>query len=85
MSAIRSFKERYSIGKGIVSGYLSIFLCLLRFAGILCLRFPKQLTTPEFREICTGESMKWLLTCTLIANSMTKVIGMHVYYVVLYS
>jgi lathosterol oxidase len=68
MSAIRSFKERYSIGKGIVSGYLSIFLSLLCFAGVLCFRFPEQLTTPAFREIYTGESMKWLLTCTLIAS-----------------
>jgi lathosterol oxidase len=76
MSAIRSSKERYSIGKGIVSGYLSIFLSLLCFAGVLCFRFTEQLTTPAFREVYTGESMKWLLTCTLIASLLFGLINL---------
>jgi hypothetical protein len=50
MSAIRSFKERYSIGQGIVSGYLSVFLSLLCFAGVLCFRFPEQVTILRFES-----------------------------------
>jgi lathosterol oxidase len=75
MSAIRSFIERYDIGKGIVSGYLSFFMALLCFAGVLCFYFPEQLTTPQFREVYTGESMKWLLTGALIATMLFGLIN----------
>lgn len=62
---ISSFTERYSIGKGILSGYLSIFFALLALGGVLCFLFPEALTTPELREVYTARSMKIALTLTL--------------------
>jgi hypothetical protein len=43
MSAIQSFVKRYAIGKGIVSGYVSVFLSLLALGGLMCFYFPKNL------------------------------------------
>jgi sterol desaturase/sphingolipid hydroxylase (fatty acid hydroxylase superfamily) len=68
MNALQSFIKRYSIGKGLVSGYLSIFLGLLSLGGVLCFFFPEVFTTPEFREVYTAGAMKTLLTGTLIAS-----------------
>ncbi len=68
MSAIKSFVKRYAIGKGIVSGYVSVFLSLLALGGLICFYFPEIFTTPEFREVYTAKSMKTLLTLTIIAS-----------------
>jgi lathosterol oxidase len=68
MSTIQSFVKRYAIGKGIVSGYISVFLSLLALGGLICFYFPEIFTTPEFREVYTAKSMKTLLTLTIIAS-----------------
>ncbi len=70
MSTIESFIKRYAIGKGIVSGYLSVFFSSLALGGVLCFYFPEILTTPEFREVYTAKSMKVLLTATLIISML---------------
>src|SRR5215203_6913905 len=59
---------RLKIGEGKISGYVAIFLGLLSFFGVVCFSYPEWLTTPEFREIYTGESMKLLLTSVIIAS-----------------
>lgn len=61
-------KETVKIGEGIISGYASVFLGILSFLGVLCFKYPEWLTTPEFREIYTGESMKTLLSAIIIAS-----------------
>jgi sterol desaturase/sphingolipid hydroxylase (fatty acid hydroxylase superfamily) len=66
MSTFKSFVARYQIGKGIVSGYLSLFLACLALGGVICFSFPEQLTTPEFREVYTAKSMKVVLTAAII-------------------
>lgn len=66
--SIQSFIERYKIGKGIVSGYFSIFFGLLALGGVLCFYFPEIFTTPEFREVYTAKSMKTLLTAIIILS-----------------
>ncbi|MFM2226131.1 MAG: hypothetical protein RJA07_2333 [Bacteroidota bacterium] len=66
MSLIQSFIQRYAIGKGIVSGYVAVFLSLLALGGVLCFYFPETFTTPEFRQVYTAQSMKWLLSATII-------------------
>lgn len=68
MSTFQSFKKRYRIGTGWVSGYVSIFLGLLTLGGVLCFMFPEQLTTAEFREVYTTKSMKALLTSVIILS-----------------
>lgn len=58
---------RLRIGEGKISGYISIFLAVLAFGGMLCFRYPERLTTPEFREIYTGDSMRILMMADIIA------------------
>lgn len=60
--------KRLKIGEGKISGYISIFLAILALGGILCFRFPEMLTTPEFREVYTGESMAMLMTAVVIGS-----------------
>jgi hypothetical protein len=58
--------QRLIIGKGQISGYISIFLSILALASILCFIFPEKLTTPEFREIYTAASMTVLVKAVII-------------------
>lgn len=60
-------KDNVKIGDGFISGCISIFLGVLTFLGVLCFKYPEQLTTPAFREVYTGESMKILLMSCIIA------------------
>ncbi|MEJ7587964.1 MAG: sterol desaturase family protein [Ferruginibacter sp.] len=66
---------RLKIGEGKISGYSSIFLGLLSFFGVICFKYPEWLTTPEFREVYTGESMKLLLTSAIIASFFFAVLS----------
>lgn len=66
-------KENVKVGEGIISGYTSIFLGVLSFLGVLCFKYPEWLTTPEFRNVYTGESMKILLTAVIIASLLFAV------------
>lgn len=72
MSAI---SKRLVIGEGKISGYVSIFLGLLSFFAIICFKYPEQLTTPQFREVYTGESMKILLTSVIILSFLFAVVS----------
>ncbi|UOQ52240.1 sterol desaturase family protein [Hymenobacter cellulosivorans] len=63
-----SLKQRFYFGQGYVSGYISIFLSMLALCAVLCFHYPEYLTTPEFREIYTGELMKTLLVAVIVAS-----------------
>jgi lathosterol oxidase len=67
--------QRFKFGEGKISGYISIFLALLSFLAVFCFKFPEILTSPEFREIYTGESMVILLTATIIASFFFAVLS----------
>ena len=60
--------QRFKFGEGKISGYISIFLALLSFFAVFCFKYPEILTSPEFREVYTGDSMVILLTATIIAS-----------------
>jgi F0F1-type ATP synthase assembly protein I len=62
----QSKHQRLEIGKGQISGYISIFLATMALVSILCFYFPEKLTTPEFREIYTAEMMKLILKIVVI-------------------
>src|SRR6186997_3628926 len=66
---------RLKIGEGKISGYVAIFLGVLSFLGVVCFKYPEWLTTPEFREVYTGESMKLLLTSVIIASFFFAVLS----------
>jgi sterol desaturase/sphingolipid hydroxylase (fatty acid hydroxylase superfamily) len=60
--------KRLEIGKGEISGYISIFLAIMALVSILCFYYPEKLTTPEFREIYTAQHMQLLLKIVVIAS-----------------
>jgi sterol desaturase/sphingolipid hydroxylase (fatty acid hydroxylase superfamily) len=60
--------QRLKIGEGYISGYISIFLGVSSLFAIVCFHFPEYFTTPEFREVYTGEMMKSLLIGVIIAS-----------------
>lgn len=59
--------NRLGIGKGKISGFISIFLGSLSLLAVFCFKYPNRLTSPEFREIYTYEQMRLLLIGTIIA------------------
>lgn len=59
---------RMRVGEGRISGAISVFLGALSLAGILCFKFPEQLTTPEFREVYTAAMVENLLFGAIIAT-----------------
>ncbi|MHA4847770.1 hypothetical protein ACX0G7_26620 [Flavitalea antarctica] len=67
--------QRLRIGEGKISGYSSIFLGLLSLIGVICFKYPEWLTTPQFREVYTGESMKIVLTATIIASFLFALVS----------
>jgi sterol desaturase/sphingolipid hydroxylase (fatty acid hydroxylase superfamily) len=60
--------QRLTIGKGQISGYISIFLSIIALTSILCFIFPEKLTTPEFREIYTAQAMQTLLMVVIVLS-----------------
>jgi len=68
-------KQTVKFGEGKISGIISIFLGLMSFLGVFCFKYPEWLTTPEFREIYTGESMKILLTSVIVASLFFAVVS----------
>jgi len=67
--------KRMRVGEGRISGAIAIFLGALSLGGILCFKFPEQLTTPEFRELYTAEMMENLLLGTIIATFLFALIS----------
>jgi sterol desaturase/sphingolipid hydroxylase (fatty acid hydroxylase superfamily) len=59
-------KERLEVGKGEISGYISIFLAIMALTSMLCFYFPEKLTTPEFRELYTAAMMQTLLKIVVV-------------------
>ena len=67
---------RMRIGEGRISGAASIFLGALSLLGILCFKFPEQLTTPEFRDIYTADMMENLMLGAIIATFLFALISL---------
>jgi len=65
---LENSSPRLKIGQGYISGYICIFLGFLSLFAIFCFHFPEYFTTPEFREVYTGEMMKKLLMGVIIAS-----------------
>lgn len=67
--------KRLKVGEGKISGYISIFLATLSFLAVFCFMFPEWLTSPEFRNVYNGESMRILLISTIIASFFFAVLS----------
>jgi sterol desaturase/sphingolipid hydroxylase (fatty acid hydroxylase superfamily) len=61
-----SNNKRLEVGKGEISGYISIFLAIMALTSMLCFYFPEKLTTPEFRELYTAAMMQTLLKIVVV-------------------
>lgn len=60
--------ERLRIGKGMISGYLSILFSILSLGGVVAFHFPEYFTTPDFRAVYSIDLLRWLLfACLLLA------------------
>ena len=73
---MNSQTKRLKIGEGKISGYVSIFLATLSFFAVFCFKFPETLTTPEFREVYTGEMMEVLLASVIVASFFFAVLSL---------
>lgn len=67
---------RMKVGEGRISGAISIFLGTLTLVGILCFKFPEQLTTPEFREIYTADMVENLMLGGIIATFLFGLVSL---------
>ena len=67
--------KRLRIGEGKISGIVSIFLGLLSLIGLLCFRFPEWLTTPDLREVYTGEMVEKLIFGAIIVSFIFSLIS----------
>ncbi|RZJ69461.1 MAG: sterol desaturase family protein [Flavobacterium sp.] len=68
-------KENLKFGQGLISGYVSVFLGIMALLGVICFKYPEWLTTPEFRAVYTGASMKILLTASIIAAMLFAILS----------
>jgi len=68
--------KRMRVGEGRISGAISIFLGSLSVVGILCFKFPEQLTTADFREIYTAEMMENLMMGVIIATFLFGLVSL---------
>ncbi|WP_298473447.1 sterol desaturase family protein [uncultured Maribacter sp.] len=68
--------KRMKVGEGRISGSISIFLGLLSLGGILCFKFPEQLTTSEFREVYTAEMVENLMLGAIISTFLFALVSL---------
>ncbi len=60
--------KRLTIGEGIISGYLSIFLAIVSLGAVICAYFPEYLTTPDFRNTYEPQMIKWVVLGCLVLS-----------------
>jgi len=71
-----SKRKRMRVGEGRISGAISIFLGLSSLAGMLCFKFPEELTTPEFREVYTAEMAENIMLGGIIATFLFALVSL---------
>ena len=72
---MKNQNKRMRVGEGRISGAISIFLGSLSLVGILCFKFPEQLTTPEFREVYTADMVENLMLGAIIATFLFALVS----------
>lgn len=53
--------REFRVGEGRISSYIAATFGLLSLLGVLCFRFPEQLTTPDLREVYNVDYIRLLL------------------------
>src|SRR6201997_5859514 len=67
--------ESAGFGTGWWSGILSAFFGFLSFGAVLCLRFPRLLSSPELRPHYPMHTMRVLIQCLIVAAIFFGVIS----------
>ena len=67
--------ESTGFGTGWWSGILSVFFGFLAFGGVLCLHFPRFLTSAEFRPFYTLHFVRVLIQCLIVGAVLFGVIS----------
>ena len=73
---MKNQNKRMRIGEGRISGAVSIFLGSLSLVGMLCFKFPEQLTTSEFRELYTADMVENLMLGGIIATFLFALLSL---------
>ena len=66
--AERSLGYDTRFGRGFISGVFAVALSALGLGGVLCLRFPSLLTTPDARALYPLELVRFLIHLHLVAG-----------------
>ena len=66
--AERTLGYETRFGRGFISGVFSVALAALGFGGVLCLRFPSFLTTPDARALYPLDLIRFLIHLHLVAG-----------------
>jgi len=66
--AERSLGYDTRFGRGFISGVFAVALAALGFGGVLCLRFPSFLTTPDARALYPLDLVRFLIHLHLVAG-----------------
>jgi len=66
--AERSLGYDTRFGRGFISGVFAVALSALGFGGVLCLRFPSFLTTPDARALYPLDLIRFLIHLHLVAG-----------------
>jgi len=66
--AERTLGYETRFGRGFISGAFSVALAALGFGGVLCLRFPSFLTTPDARALYPLDLIRFLIHLHLLAG-----------------
>ena len=53
--------REFRVGEGRISSYIAATFGVLSLLGVLCFRFPEQLTTPDLREVYSVDHIRLLL------------------------
>src|ERR1700746_1986966 len=67
--------ESAGFGTGWCSGLFSAFFGFLSFGAVLCLRFPRLLSSPELRPHYPMHTMRVLIQCLIVAAILFGVIS----------
>ena len=67
--------EATGFGTGWWSGILSVFFGFLSFGGVLCLHFPRLLSSPELRPHYPMHTMRVLIQCLIVGAILFGVIS----------
>ena len=69
-------EEPRKVGKGWISGVLGLFLAVLSFAAVVCIKFPDFFTVPEIRKALDVKLVRVILYVVILISFLLSVISL---------